>query len=126
MFDQDGRPVDRAEATEGDGHVPYRDRRAVGGRSIGPFADHRRRRGGERLDRGLREAVFHPGEQGVACRVGDLDQAAGEVEQQDQEADARREERDQVVAGPEGGQADDPEGSEHGAHEAAEAADHDD
>ena len=58
--------------------------------------------------------------------VADLDQAAGEVEQEHEQADAGGEQRDQVVVREERGQADDPERAEHGAGDRAEAADHDD
>ena len=65
-------------------------------------------------------------EQRVACRVGDLHEAAGEVEQEDQQPEARREQRHQLVVGEERGQADHPQRAEHRAHRRGDAADHDD
>ena len=49
---------------------------------------------------------------GVAHRVRDLHEPAREVQQEDEQTDARREQRHEFVAGEEGGQADDPQRAE--------------
>ena len=56
----------------------------------------------------------------------DLDEPAREVHEQDEEADARCEERDEIVVGPQGRQADDPECAENRSGDRADAADHGD
>ena len=78
--------------------------------------EHRRRRRGRRsVDRALR-ARCRPGEQRVAGRVPDLHEPAGEIEQQDQQADARGEQRHERVVGEERRQPDDPQRAEHRPH----------
>ena len=95
----------------------------VGGAQDDPVVGHgevgrRRRRplgdGGGLGDRGrLGEPAVDPPEQAVAGRVADLDEPAREVHEQDEESEAAGEEGHDGVVGPEGGQADDPDGAEH-------------
>ena len=75
--------------------------------------------------RGPQPALGHA-KQRRRGRVPDLHEAAGEVEQQDQQADARGQQRHQVVAGEERGQPDDPHRAEDGPDHRAQAADDDD
>ena len=71
------------------------------------------------------EASLEVPVEGAAGPVGDLDEPTREVEEQHEQAEARRQERHDRVAGNERGQPDDPEGAEHGADGRAHAADDD-
>ena len=101
--------------------------------SAGTSSTHRRsRRTDEHRERrrrafGRRRFAFRcrPREQGVARRVRDLHQPTGEVEQQDEQAEARGQQGHERVVGEEGGEPDDPQRAEHGAHGRRDAADHD-
>ena len=64
-------------------------------------------------------------EHGPADRVADLGEAAREVHHDQQQADARGEQRDQLVVGEQGRQADHPQRAEHRTGQRADAADHD-
>ena len=65
-----------------------------------------------------------PPEERIARRVPDLHEPAGEVEQEDQQSEARREQRDQLVVGEERRQPDHPHRAEDRAHRRRDAADH--
>ena len=85
--------------------------------------EHRRRL---RHPLGRRRFTFRcrPREQRVARRVRDLHQPTREVEEQDQQAEARRQQRHQRVVGEERRETDDPQGAEHRAHGRRDATDH--
>ena len=91
-------------------------------------AVERRRRRGDRLGRVDRsQALVDPAEQRVAHVVPDLHEPAGDVEQDDEQADARREQRHQLVARARTtGSPITHTAPDDRAREAAEAADHDD
>ena len=81
--------------------------------------------------RGAASAVPGPRRRSTQSRmaragaVADLDEPAGEVEQEHEQADAGGEQGHEVVVGEEGGQADHPHRAEHGAGHRAQPADHD-
>ena len=87
-------------------------------------ADQHWRRRGRAFGRRRFAFRCRPAEQGVARRVHDLHQPTGEVEQQDQQAEARGQQRHQRVVGEERGEPDDPQRAEHRAHRRRDAADH--
>ena len=75
------------------------------------------------LRRRRRQALLEEAQRLVSEPVPDLGEPTGDVQQDDQQPDARGEQGDEVVVGPEGGQPDDPQGADHRAGPAAEAAD---
>ncbi len=97
-------------------------RDALGQRARGPRLGGRGRRASPSAG-GRAEAILHPADDRGPGGVADLDQAAGEVEEQDEQADARGEQRDEVVVGEERRQPDDPGRAEHRAGHRAQAAD---
>ena len=83
-----------------------------------------RRRVVDRLRRSRAHPLLRPPEERVARRVRDLHEPAGEVEKEDEQAHARREQRDELVVREEGGEPDDPQRAEYGAGDGPEPADH--
>ena len=83
-----------------------------------------RRRVVDRLRRSRAQPLLRPPEKRVSRRVRDLHEPAREVQQEDEEAHARREQRDELVVREEGGEADDPQRAEYRAGDGPEPADH--
>ena len=119
--------VDRDDATEAHGQAGCREHASVGvdaRPSTRGDAPQRRRWRDPRLCLRRRQSRLEPVHDRAPEPIADLGEAARDVQQDDEQPDARREERDGAVARPERGQADDPQCSGHCAGEAPEPPDH--
>ena len=122
----EGHAVDGDDASEANREFDDLERRDAvrGRRALGPSQD--RRRGDATISWYRRAFRRRPREQAVPRRVGDLDEATREVEEEHEETETRGEQRDQLVVGEERRHPDDPQCADDRTHRRGDPADHHD